>query len=89
MVETRLSALGGDLDRIEDAVLAGHASLEAFPLGPLRRELSRHHREFAGLRSALSRTARLGGVDSPLAAHLPALLQEVEDFLSGCPPIFR
>ena len=80
--EARLMALGADLDDMEDAVLAEHASLNRLALGPLRRELSRHHREFASLRSALQRAiaGRAGVAGGPLHAHLPQLLQDAEDF---------
>jgi len=68
MVENRLAGLGVQLDKIEDAVLEGHASLGRLPLAPLRRELSRHHREFASLRSALGRAGRAAGAASAAAA---------------------
>ncbi len=81
IVESRLVELGAKLNRIEDRVLADRAGLEELPLGPVRRELSRHHREFASLRSAIHRAgfARLVG-DNPLSAHLPAMHQDAEDF---------
>jgi zinc transporter len=81
IVESRLVELAADLDRIEDKVLADRSGLDRLPLGPLRRELSRHHREFAGLRSAIHRAgfARLTG-ETPLSAHLPAMHQDAEDF---------
>ena len=81
IVESRLVELGAKLDRIEDRVLADRPGLDRLPLGPIRRELSRHHREFASLRSAIHRAgfARLTG-DNPLSPHLPAMHQNAEDF---------
>jgi zinc transporter len=81
LIEARLGVLGRELDRIEDAVLADREGIDGLPLGPLRRELSRHTREFAGLRSAIQRavSGRRGPAAGPLAAHLPLLLQEAED----------
>lgn len=70
IVEARLVTLGAQLDRIEDKVLADRAALDGLPLGPLRRELSRHHQEFAALRGAIHRAgfARLTG-ETPLSGH--------------------
>ncbi len=81
IVEFRLVELAAQLDGIEDRVLAGRSGLDRLPLGPLRRELSRHHREFASLRSAIHRAgfARLTG-ETPLSAYLPILHQDAEDF---------
>ncbi|HEY4275111.1 MAG TPA: CorA family divalent cation transporter [Rhizomicrobium sp.] len=81
LVEARLIKLGADLDQIEDKVLADRAGLDHLPLGPLRRELSRHHREFAALRGAIHRAgfARLTG-ETPLSRHLPTMHQDAEDF---------
>jgi zinc transporter len=81
IVEARLVELGTELDGIEDRVLADRSGLDRLPLGPLRRELSRHHREFSGLRSAIHRAgfARLTG-ETPLSTHLPAMHQDAEDF---------
>jgi len=81
LVESRLMALARDLDRIEDALLADKDGIDRMKLGPLRRDLSRYHREFASLRSAIHRAAsgRRGPADGPLAPYLPPLLQEAED----------
>ncbi len=81
IVESRLVELGAELNRIEDRVLADRSGLEELPLGPVRRELSRYHREFAGLRSAIHRAgiSRLTG-DNPLSPHLPLMQQDAEDF---------
>jgi zinc transporter len=81
MVEARLVELAADLDRMEDKVLADRASLDRLPLGPLRHELARHHREFAALRGAIHRTgfSRLSG-ETLLGGHLAALHQDAEDF---------
>lgn len=81
LVESRLQALTADLGRLEDEVLAGRIN-DQTRLGPLRRELSRYSREFSTLRSAIHRatSARRGDTGSPLAPHLPHLLQDAEDF---------
>jgi zinc transporter len=81
IVETRLAALTGDLNHIEDEVLADRHNDQS-RLGPLRRELSRYSREFSSLARAIHRAtgARRAAAGSPLADHLPQLLQDVEDF---------
>lgn len=80
LVEQRLQLLSRDLGHVEDEVLADRADIGQRHLGPMRRELSRYAREFAGLSRAIHRaTARRHEAASPLAAHLPLLLQEVED----------
>jgi zinc transporter len=81
IVESRLIELGTELDGIEDRVLADRSGLDRLPLGPLRHELSRHRREFAGLRSAIHRAGfgRLTG-ETPLGAHMAAMQQDAEDF---------
>jgi len=81
IVESRLVQLSAELDKIEDKVLADRSGLDRLPLGPLRHELSRHRREFTGLRSAIHRAgfARLTG-ESPLGAHMAAMHQDAEDF---------
>ncbi len=81
LLEKRLAVLASSLDHIEDLVLADKEGFERLPLGPARRELSRHHRELASLRSAILRAAsgRNGPSHGPLPAHLPLLLQETED----------
>ena len=81
IVEARLVVLGRELDQVEDKVLGERAGLDGLPLGPLRRELSRHHREFAALRGAIHRAgfARLTG-ETPLSRHLPVMHQDAEDF---------
>jgi len=72
IVEDRLQRLTHDLDRLEDQVLADRDDVEPARLGPLRRELSRHRREFAGLRGALARAvnARSGHGASAMLAPL-------------------
>jgi zinc transporter len=84
IVEARLAVLARELGRLEDAVLSDREGLDHLPLGPLRREVARHARECAALRSALGRalSGRQGekGGDSPLATHLPPMLQDAEDF---------
>lgn len=81
LVEKRLALLARELGRFEDAVLGDREGLDQLPLGPLRRELSRHTREFMSLRSALHRaiSGRHGTAENPLLAHLPPMLQDAED----------
>lgn len=86
IVETRLALLARELGRFEDAVLGDREGPDQLPLGPLRRELSRHTREFMSLRSALHRalsgralSAQRGAADNPLLAHLAPMLQDAED----------
>ena len=81
IVESRLIQLNAELDKIEDRILADRSGLDRLPLGPLRHELSRHRREFTGLRSAIHRAgfARLTG-ETPLGAHMAAMHQDAEDF---------
>lgn len=81
IVGSRLIQLSAELDKIEDKVLADRSGLDRLPLGPLRHELSRHRREFAGLRSAIHRAgfARLNA-ETPLGAHMAAMHQDAEDF---------
>lgn len=81
LVEHRLGMLGRDLGRIEDEVLADRDHIGREVLGPLRRELSRHAREFSALRGAIYRatTARGAILSSPLTELLPALHQQAED----------
>ncbi len=79
--EARAHAVSDALDSIEDHLLDTAAELESVRLGPLRREVSRNHREFLALRSALHRAMspreshRMVG----LAEQMPRLAQEVED----------
>jgi zinc transporter len=80
VVEQRLQHLSGELGQAEDNVLADRIDIGQAALGPMRRELSRYAREFAALSRAIHRaTARKLVASSPLAEHLPHLLQEVED----------
>jgi len=85
LIEQRLAVLARELGRIEDQVLADRAD-GAAALGPLRRELSRHAREFSSLRSAIHRATSARNVvhTSPLLEHLPLMLQEAEDFERDC-----
>ena len=82
LVEQRLVVLGSELGKIEDEVLADRDHIGRDVLGPLRRELSRYAREFAGLRSAIHRamSARYVVQGGPLLEQLPVLMQEAEDF---------
>ena len=85
LVEQRLSTLSVELGRVEDAVLADRDDSARDALSPLRREISRHAREFSALRSAISRVLGVRHVvpGSPLAERLPQALQEAEDFERG------
>jgi zinc transporter len=82
IAEERLNVLGQKLDLLEDVVLSDRADLDQEGLGPVRRELARYHREFVGLRTAYHRamTGKNGHAESPIAPHLPELLQAAEDF---------
>jgi zinc transporter len=66
------------LDHAEDRVLGDHRALEEISLGPVRRDLSRRHREFSMLRVALAR-AGARHADCVLNKDLPALIQRTED----------
>jgi zinc transporter len=82
IVEQRLSTLSIELGKVEDAVLSGRDDTARDALSPLRREISRHAREFNALRSAISRAlgARHIVQGSPLLERMPQALQEAEDF---------
>lgn len=79
--EARAHAVSDALDSIEDHLSDDAAALESVRLGPLRREVSRNHREFLSLRSAMHRAMapreshRVVGLPEQLAR----LTQEVED----------
>jgi len=79
--ETRLHELSEGVDRIEDRLLADDEELDALALGPLRRELSRQHREFLSLRSALGRglLPRAQHRVAQVTEQLPRLTHEAED----------
>lgn len=80
LCENRAHQIAEELNRVEDLTLVEEAELEDVRLGPTRREVSRNHREFMALRSALHRA--MGREPHALAAlgeHLPRLAQEVED----------
>lgn len=82
IVEQRLSTLSLELGKVEDEVLADRDDTAREALSPLRREISRHAREFSSLRSAIGRVlgARHVVQGSPLLERLPQALQETEDF---------
>ncbi|MEJ1968337.1 MAG: CorA family divalent cation transporter [Rhizomicrobium sp.] len=82
VVEDRLIVLTAQLDHIEDVVLSDRDDIDAKGLGRVRRELSRYHREFLGLRGALTRAMNGRGAPAagPVAPHLPGLAQAAEDF---------
>ena len=81
VAEQRLHAAAEVLDRMEDHMLADSDEPLGTRLGPLRRSLSRDHREYLGLRSALHRAMsprephRVEG----LPPQLSRLGQEAED----------
>jgi zinc transporter len=79
--ESRAHMVSDALDSIEDHLLDTAAELESVRLGPLRREVSRSHREFLALRSALHRamSPREAHQVTGLAEQLSRLAQEVED----------
>lgn len=79
--EARLQGVSAQLDHIEDHVLDTAAKLEAVSLGPIRRGLSRDHREFLALRSALHRALipRAAHEVTALAEPIARLAQEAED----------
>lgn len=79
--EQRLHALAESLDRVEDRILGDHGEVEGLKVGPARRALSRDHREYLGLRSALHRACvpRESHGVALLPQHLPRLAQEAED----------
>ena len=80
--EERIREASAKLDHAEDMVLGDRGDLETLKLGPLRRELSGYHREFAALRSAFHRanSHRNVGRAGALAELLPPLVLEIEDF---------
>lgn len=82
VVEDRLIRLTQRLDHIEDVVLSDRDDIDPTGLGPVRRELSRYHREFLGLRGALTRAlqGKRHHAECPVAPHLPGLLQSAEEF---------
>ncbi len=82
VVEDRLVRLTQQLDHIEDFVLSDRDDIDPSGLGPVRRELSRYHREFLGLRGALARAmhGKRHHAECLVAPFLPALLQGAEDF---------
>src|SRR5262249_48276156 len=77
--ERNLAALSAQLDHAEDQVLSDRADTETLRVGPIRRDLSASHRDFAALRGAFHRalTHRSGAKAGNLSAHLPQLLQEI------------
>jgi zinc transporter len=81
LAEVRLHALSEAIDRIEDRMLGDDEDLEALSPGPIRRELSRQHRELLVLRSALGRALapRSASRLPALVEQIPRLSHEVED----------
>ena len=80
-MEHRSQQLSDQLDAIEDHVLAGEGPMDLDQLGPIRRELSNHKREFVSLRGAVTRavSARRGRRVSLLAKPLSELAPVIED----------
>jgi zinc transporter len=81
IAEDQLDAVAEKLGEIEDHVLAGRENPDRLELAPLRRDLSRRHREISGLRTAYNRAAsrQLQSQAHPFAPHLPLLAQQTED----------
>lgn len=81
LAEERLHAAAEALDHVEDRILNDYDAVERLKVGPIRRSLSRDHREYLGLRSALHRACapRAAHGVAHLSAHLPRLTQEAED----------
>jgi zinc transporter len=82
VAEAGMHAVSEALDTIEDRMMSYEAAeLEGVALGPLRREVSRNHREFLALRSALHRAMapREPHRVPALSDQLPRLAQEAED----------
>lgn len=79
--EARLHAAAEALDGVEDRILSDYDDVERLKVGPVRRGLSRDHREYLGLRSALHRACapRAAHGVAALSVHLPRLTQEAED----------
>ena len=81
LCENRAHQIAEELNRVEDLTLVEESELEEVRLGPTRREVSRNHREFMALRSALHRAMGPREPHAPVALseHLPRLAQEVDD----------
>jgi len=80
LLEQRIETLTSRLDAVEDLVLSEPDDLDGRRLGPFRRELARHRREFQSLRSALVRgRAREPRLAPLLADQLAPLIGPVED----------
>jgi zinc transporter len=78
---TRVEAMVDQLDALEDLVLSEPSDLDNLRLGPIRRELAGHRREFQALRRAIfrGRSHRHGASANPLSDQLGQLVTEVED----------
>ena len=76
-----MGEIAGELDHIEDHLADDGAEQQGARLGPLRREISRNHREFLALRSALGRalSPRAHERVTVFAEQIPRLIQEAED----------
>jgi zinc transporter len=81
IAEDQLEDLADKMDSIEDKVLGDGDDLEDLPLGSLRRDLSRRHREIASLRTAYRRAAsrQPHAQAHALGPHLQSLEQLGED----------
>jgi zinc transporter len=77
--EARILELTGDLDAAEDKVLSGRADPERLKIGPIRRELSRLHREFLNLRGAMARAQRAGQPSHFALGIMPHVAQMLDD----------
>ncbi|MES1200490.1 MAG: CorA family divalent cation transporter [Pseudomonadota bacterium] len=80
--EARQQQLGTELDSIEDRALSYQGDPSRLHVGPIRRELSRQHREFLGLRGAFHRALFHRGQAQQhlLTERIPPLTQQLEDF---------
>lgn len=78
-VEARLDQLAHVANQIEDKVLDERADLKDLSIGPARQALSRHHREVAALRTAVSRAQARTRDGAAISATLKLMQQRVED----------
>lgn len=88
LMAARVEHLVAQIDVVEDRVLSEPDDLDGRELGPFRRELARHRREFQSLRSALarSRVRRDPRWANPLAEpmrHLTAPIEDLDNEAAG------
>ncbi|MES1158554.1 MAG: CorA family divalent cation transporter [Terricaulis silvestris] len=82
MNEARQQELTLEIDSLEDRVLGFQGDPSRWHVGPIRRELSRQHREFLALRGAFQRGLFHRGQSQHhlVSDRLPALIAQIEDF---------